>query len=203
MNVPRPLVRRRGLDAVTTALALLLAAVGVGRLSAQTVRVADLEPRSFEVQTGPSQPLQLSVNMAALQRYGGIARVRFRIVREVLVEGQTGSACMSIPTRILTPRINATTGQLDFGQPFTVFDLDVKRGRLAEASYYLVAELAGAPGENLFLRPEDLKRYTVRAVVVVVEPHTDTPPLSLLKKIEADPGDQAKPGGTGQCWTVS
>jgi hypothetical protein len=192
--------RRPGLRGLAAA-ALLLAVAAAESASAQTVRVADLQPRQRQVFTRPAQPLRLSVNLTALQGYGGVTGVRFRLVSEGMAEFRsTTGACMAVPTRILSPRLTST-GELDFGSVFSLGDLNVERGRLAETRFYLVAEVAGLTGDDLFMRQADLKRYVVRGVRLVVRAPTGPTSPAQIKKIESRPEPHAKPS-SAQCWTV-
>lgn len=175
-------------------------------LAAQTVvRLANLQPRPRQIFTRPLQPVRLTIDVNALNGYGGISRVRFRLVSKGAADSRNAtSACMTIPTRTITARMT-DAGELDFGPVFRLGDLNVSGGRLEETLFYLVAEVAGSPGDDLVMRPQDLNRYVLGGVRLVVRAPPVSPNPAQLKKIQPSPGagSQSKPGGTRQCWTVS
>lgn len=188
--------------------ALCAVAVSV-RLPAQpTVRPAHLHPTQDEVATRPQTRFLLRISQQALAGYGGLEKVQFRLLWDVTPPPPSRSAavpppCMAVPTRVVRPRV-MPTGELDFGVLFDGADLRVRGAQLQEAVFYLVAEVEGQPGSNLLVSTDDLKRYVVSGVRLILQPPPGNPSPVQIQNIKSR---QSKLGEitptSGACWRVT
>jgi hypothetical protein len=194
--------RARGWMRVAVACGVLAAA----RLPAQTVRVANLQPRQARIPTQPQKRLLLRIDPRALARYGGIGGVQFRLVRDQAPDRSAVPVrCVIVPTRPLPPpRVIEHTGELDFGVLFKGTDLSVAGDRWKESTFYLVAEVAGLPGQELRLSTGDLRRYQVGGVLLVLQPPSAPPTSDDLRQIRLRQSREGRVKPAPQpCWTVS
>jgi hypothetical protein len=189
-------------------MAAACALLGAARLPAQTVRVADLHPPRARIPAQPQKRLLLRIDAQALARYGGVTGVQFRLLRDdPLSRGLSpGTApCVAVPTRSLRPpRMNPSTGELDFGVLFKGSDLGVAGRRWKETTFYLVAEVAGMPGGELRVRASDLGRYRGGGVLLVLQPPDAPPTATNIQQIKTRQSREGTIRPTpGPCWTVA
>ena len=182
------------------------------RLPAQTVRVANLQPSEEEVSAQPDRRVLILFDADALEEYGGVEKLRFRLLWDVTPPPQPRPPdrsaapppppCMVVPTRVVRPR-ETSDGEVDFGPLFTVADLRVNGERLQETVFYLVAEVEGVPGNSLLVHPEDLRRYVNTGVRLILQPLPGRASVQQIRTIILRQRQLGEITPTPrQCWSV-